>query len=220
MRKIVWIAALASLLAACGGGGGDGPAPPAGVTFNMDAAYTRMLSQGQTFGGLRAESQGVVFDLTVRFVPMPDGTFDGVVYKRSDIKVLMSASVLPTPLDASVTMYYSVSPLRLAGETEPDGFVTKFVPTGNLPASGSPGQSGPYARVLLYEPGATAPLAEGDVTWSIEPDTATTAWACFTTGIAGSTTYDEKECYRIDQAGNVLATTLSLDVDGRVVTFR
>lgn len=216
-------AALACILSACGGGGdgsGELPAPAPIVTFDMNAAYAFALSKGVSFSGLQATARGITFGMSINYSPTTDGPLQGLTYKRTTLTVNMSASNA-APMTTTATEYYTLNPTRMVGEVKDEGVMTLFTWQSDLPSAGSVGQSGPYFRATSYTSTTSgSAIGEAAVTWSLEEDTATTAWACLSVGVPGSGTFYEKDCMRIDQAGAISGARAVLIVDGETVVFQ
>jgi hypothetical protein len=220
-NKAISAAALACLLSACGGGGDGSPAPaPNAVTFDMNTAWGFALSKGVSFSGLQATAQGITFVMSISYTPTTDGPLQGITYKRSTLATTMSASTA-TAMSTTATEYYTLNPTRMVGEVRDDGSMTLFTWQGDLPSAGSVGQSGPYFRATGYTstPGGSA-IGEAVVTWSLEEDTATTAWACLSMSLPSAGTFYEKDCLRIDQSGAISGARAVLNVDGQTVVFQ
>lgn len=219
-KKTIAGVMMVALLSACGGGGGSDGLPPPSETFNMDAALANVLSVGVNFTGLRATVEGNTFELSVSFYPTTDGPFLSQIHKRS-IQT-GSASVNGVgPVVTTQTIFYSLNPVQFVGAIDDMGLVTTFATTGNLPTSASVGQSGPFSQAVTYL-SATDQTRVGEtiVTWSLEPETPTTAWACLVMTAAGGASLSEKDCYLIDRAGNISAGMAVITVEGQTLVFR
>ena len=208
-----------AVLSACGGGGGGGGnGPPTEATFNVDAAFANTLTQGIESSNLRANWNGTSFQLSIASAPMTDGVFLSQTYHRATESSMVTINGLPGPL-ASSTLYFTLSPVTLVGATAA-AELTIFTPEAALPTAAHVGSSGAYTRADAY-------VSESDRTllgrtrmgWSLEPDTATTAWACLVySGMDGF--MFEKDCYRIDAAGTVFNARATMNfTDGTVLTF-
>lgn len=225
MKRLVMAAAVAGALAACGGGGGDSggagtPATPA-LAFNADAALTTALTKGVSISGLsgRDPSLGILFTASIAFAPAADALFDGVLHKRSTQTSSVSATGIPAQT-AITQIFYATAPARFIGSTSNAGFVV-FTSRGALPTAGAIGQSGAFADGVIFTSSAkstrTGTVA---VTWSIEADTATTAFACLTSVTSGSTPATEKDCFKIDSAGTILGGKIALTASGVNLTLQ
>ena len=218
-KRMLLAATVAALLSACGGGGGSGDAtPPAPTTFNMEAAIASSLSTGVSFSGLQTTVNGNVLEFAFSYAPTTDGLFFGDSYKRSIFSSSIKLNGVVSGTGAS-TNYFSLNPVRVIGTTTSDGFTTKNAYDGTMPTNATVGQSGPYYHTNVSFTGDTAVVAQGTTTWSLEADTASTAWACLMT--VDSTSPDwEKDCYRIDAAGQISGAKIVLFVQGQTVTFQ
>lgn len=232
MKKLLGVV-LSLLLCACGGGGGTSggqaepppvppPVEPPALTFNMDAAYATALATGVGSDRMPETSSASGRLLVVSYQPTTDGQFLGQTYRRSLMNASMLASagsLVPTIVSAS-TISYSLNPTLIAGQFDSQGNLTRYLPLGNLPTSAVVGQTGPYARALVYDgPTEQKLLSEQLVSWSVEADTATTAWACLTfTRSDGNAA--EKDCLRIDSAGSVSGIKMQVPWAGATLVFQ
>ncbi|MDF2463735.1 MAG: hypothetical protein K0Q43_1970 [Ramlibacter sp.] len=218
-RKVVLAVAVAALLSACGGGGGgDGAPPPPEAAFNLDAAFANTLTKGISFPNLRANYNGVSFQLSISSTPTTDGVFLSQTYRRAIESSTVAINGQPGPV-ASSTLYFTLAPVTLVGGMDDSG-LTIFTPQGSLPTAASVGSSGPYTRADTYVSDSNRTLLGQTVmSWSLEPDTATTAWACLVySGMDGF--QFEKDCYRIDAVGTIFNAKATMNLtDGTTLTF-
>ena len=224
MRKLIIGVALAGALTACGGGGGGsdgGPPPaPAPATFNADSALSSALTNGALISGLTGTDtvSNVKLTASLGYAPGTDTNFDGALQKRSIQTATVSAPGV-TPQSAVTNIFYTTGPARFIGATSPTTFTT-YTAVDQLPTAGSVGQSGTFATGLIFSDAAKAiQLGTVTVAWSIEPDTASTAFACLTSTIAG-TQVAEKDCLRIDPAGTILGGRVTLTGPAVNITFQ
>jgi len=218
-KKVSLAVAVAALLSACGGGGGgDGSPPPPDLTFNLDAAFANTLTQGISFPNLRASYNGVSFQLSISSTPTSDGVFLSQTYHRAIESSTVAINGQAGPV-VSATLYFTLSPVTLVGGMD-DAGLTIFTPQASLPTAAHVGSSGPYTRADTYvsESNRTL-LGQTVMSWSLEPDTATTAWACLVySGMDGF--QFEKDCYRIDAAGTIFNAKATMNLtDGTRLTF-
>lgn len=218
---------LLGLLFGCGGGGGDGtvagPGPgdaavvPVIATYDMDAAFTRMLTAGARFTGLNGTFAGVPMQLTLAFTPAADGVFQGRTYRRSIQSNVATAGGLQN--STSQTMYFTVNPVQLAGAIDDSGPLTVFASQGMLPNAGTAGQSGPYAFATSYASASSSTvIGQTRLTWELQADTDTTVWACLTMTLVDGPV-SEQDCFRLDAAGNVSGARAVLFIEGQTVVF-
>ena len=219
---------LLGLLFGCGGGGGDGPAAtavpegagsvvPVIATYDMDAAFTRLLTDGAQFTGLKGTFAGVPIQMTLSFTPAADGVFQGRTYRRAVQSTVGTSGAVRN--STSQTMYFTVAPVQLVGAIDDQGPQTVFTSHGTLPATGTAGQSGPYAFATSYASASSSSvIGQTRVTWELQPDTERTVWACLTMTLVDGP-LSEQDCFRLDAAGNVSGARAVLVVDGQTVVF-
>jgi hypothetical protein len=218
-KKVAIAAAVVALLSACGGGGGgDGSPPPPQTTFNLDAAFANTLTQGISFPNLRASWNGVAFQLSISSTPTSDGTFLSQTYRRAIESSTVSINGQPGPT-ATSTLYFTLSPVTLVGGMDSAG-LTIFTPQASLPTAASVGSSGPYTRADTYVSDSNRTLLGQTVmSWTLEPDTATTAWGCIVYSTMDGFQF-EKDCYRIDAAGTIFNAKATMNfTDGTTLSF-
>lgn len=217
-KKVAVAFAVAALVSACGGGGGGGGVPSPEATYNLDAAFANTLTKGINFPNLRSSWNGLSFQLSIASTPTTDGVFLSQTYRRA----IQTSSVVingqPGPV-ASSTVYFTLAPATLVGGVDESG-LTIFTTQGTLPTAAVVGSSGPFTRADTYvsETNRTL-LGQTLMGWSLEPDSATTAWGCLVySGMDG--VQFEKDCYRIDAAGNILGAKATMNLpDGTVLAF-
>lgn len=218
MKKLAIVMAMASVVTACGGGGDGGP-PTSTTAFNADAAFAFSLTNGVSFSGLTGSDAGRAFTASIAFTPAADATFAGAVRKRSTQTVSLSTPGIATQT-TTMQMFYTTGPSRLVGTTQTGGYI-EYVSQGNLPTAGSVGQSGPFANGTSYTSSAkTTQVGTVAITWSIEPDTATTAFACLTSVTTGSVQATEKDCFKINAGGTILGARITLTASGINLTLQ
>ena len=206
-------------LQACGGGA-DGQ--PAGAAFDADAAFTNALA-GAALTGLRAvDPAGGRYEAALAYTPMTDGSFMGSPTRRS-LQTTTIGRLGQTPAVATATVFYDTGPARLLGTVSDTGKTTSFSQVSQLPTAATVGRSGVFAEGVVYaSPALGIPIGTETLSWSIEPDAGATAtaMACLTSVARspGSVSM-EKDCFRIDGAGNISGGTISVDKPGIVLNF-
>lgn len=218
-KKVALAVAVAALLSACGGGGGgDGSPPPLESTFNVEAAFANTLTKGINFPNLSANWNGIAFQLSIASTPTSDGVFLSQTYHRAieSSRVTINGQAGPV---ASSTVYFTLSPVTLVGGMDGSG-LTIFTSQGALPTAATVGSSGPFTRADTYVSDSNRTLLGQTVmSWTLEADTATTAWACLVYSDINNVLF-EKDCYRIDAAGTIFNARATLDLgDGTKLTF-
>lgn len=220
-----------------------------GVNFNLQASYA--------LNNIPTDANQVKYGYELNESPTTDGGFTTsvtdstgsttnttVITKRAvrTVSILKSGALLS--LDTS-TQYFTIGPFALVGRTDSVGnrYTAASTP---LPTAAKVGQSGTLYTAAITGLSAnstcfvingtascpSAPLGTAVAGWTLEPDSASTAWACFTTsttltssssttsgGNSGSAPSAIKECYRTDPAGNISDAKVSATVDGHALTF-
>jgi hypothetical protein len=213
-KKVLICAAaiVLSALGACGGGGGSGGSSEATApvtTYPIAAAERNWLRTGKSYGYLSPPGSLAGTSLTVTplaSVQLPALSSSAV--ERTSIYLTMSVNVQPSSIFRSVE-YYESAPLRYLGssayDTDP---VTPADQTTAMPETATVGASGPL--YTLPASGNAYLTFQASVSWSLEADTAQTAWLCHhymtqQTPVGGGTgrVDDQRVCLKIDPAGNV-----------------
>ena len=150
------------------------------------------------------------------------GSFLGTPIRRSLQTATIGLANTP-PAVATVTIFYDTRPARLIGTVSGTGKTTIFSHVSRLPGAGTVGQSGVFAEGVVYASLALGPpIGTETLSWSIEPDTGATATAlaCLTSvSRAPGSVSTEKDCFRIDGAGNISGGTIFVDKPGIVLNF-
>ena len=214
-------AAVTAGLLACGGGGDSVNSSPQAPIFNADAAFANALSGGASLSGLKAtDPAGTRFVASLAYSSLSAGSFSGIPARQS-LQTATIGRVGEVPMIDAITVYYDTAPSRLLATVTATGKTTVFVQGNGLPTAGRVGQSGQFAVGTAYaSPALGAPVGTEILSWSIEPDGATTALACLASEsrTSGSVSI-EKDCFRIDGAGNISGGTVSINKSGLVLHF-
>jgi hypothetical protein len=229
--KLLCLSAFAlAVLSACGGGGSDALITTS-ATFNADAAFATLLSAPNSFSNLTArDSAGNSYALSFSFTPAPDFIFNGAALKQSVQNSSLSKNGAAVPGERFSTQYlYSLNATKLltiirAGRNA--GFSpiiyspTVYTSISSLPTAGIAGSSGTLATGISYsaqldQTGTTGSAIAGNapLVWSIEADTATTAFACLSTPV-------EKDCLKINSAGVISGARATIQVGTEALTFQ
>ena len=218
---------LATFLSACGGGGGSDPAPApspaATASFPLEAAYVKAVTTGVSLNGTAVDGADT-YTMSLSITPASDGIFEGVVRKRSteSLTIKKNGSVLVV---SGINLYYSLNPFTTQGASYSDGtYAVQTSTTGNFPATAKVGDSGSLGTLTAYTNASkTTVLATMQSSWTLEADTATSAFGC-SNGVvknaAGIQTLTTAGCYKIDTNGNPLGLRFTLSVEGRTLVFR
>jgi hypothetical protein len=214
-------ATVAGALAMLVGCGGAGDAQPAGAgMFDADAAFAHALA-GAALSGLRAaDSQGAKYTASLTYAVLPEGDFYGNWTRRS----LQTTTIGRTgePADVSrVTIFYDTRPARAVGTVADGGKTTVFTQVAQIPTAAEVGWSGVFAEGMVYAtPALGAPVGTETLLWSIEPDSGATALACLTSiSRSGDWVSSEKDCFRIDGAGNLSGGEIRVHRPGLALHF-
>lgn len=214
--RMAAMAAVMASLAACGGGD-DGPR-----TFNADAAFANALGGSVKLNGLMAtDAAGVRFVASLGYTSLAPGNFLGTPARQA-VQATSLGRAGDVPFTDTITVFYDAAPSRLLGTVNAAGKTTVFTPGTGLPTAAVVGQTGLFAAGTAYAtPSLGAPIGTEVLTWSIEPDGgATTALACLSSETrSGGTVSIEKDCFRIDGAGNISGGTVSINKLGLVLNF-
>ena len=218
---------LAAFLSACGGGGGSDPAPApspvATASFPLEAAYAKAVTTGVSLNGTAVDGADT-YTMSLSITPASDGVFEGVVRKKSigSSTIKKNGSVLGV---TNTDLYYSLNPFTTQGASYSDGtYAVQTSIAGSFPATAKVGDSGALGTLTVYTNASkTTVQSTTQSTWTLEADTATTAFGC-SNGVvknaAGVQIGTAAGCYKIDTNGNALGMRFTLSVEGRTLVFR
>lgn len=216
--------AAASVLGACGGGGGTaapvatplavapavGATPGAtGPTVLVEAAIFSLYAQTHAYDRTETDPRnGNVYNVKATFDAGADSTIEGQVAKVSNITRNLTKNGAAF-VSSAQTDYFQVAPYRLVATRFPDSplyvVASSQVP---LPATGKPGDTGNFYTSTTYDSvNKNLALSTSVVTWAINADTATTVAFCIngvTTINKLTTTTTTSDCYKLDTNGNVI----------------
>ncbi|MCZ8014795.1 MAG: hypothetical protein O9274_03775 [Limnobacter sp.] len=210
----------ALFLSACGGGGGgsDVPVAPSASTsaFALDTASTNFYTVPRTFN-LNAVVNGTAFNVILSYSPQPDVIFEGVLSKVNQATSTVRENNVVQFSD-TVLRFFTTGPLLFRGATsmgDPDGqnyLVSTF--SDRLPATANVGSTGPVATALYFtDVGKTNPRGSEVLTYSLEADTANTAFLCTNSTIRNQLNLillTQSECIKINPAGDELGLKVLL----------
>ncbi|MES2717026.1 MAG: hypothetical protein V4795_14750 [Pseudomonadota bacterium] len=219
LRRCLAITTLPLLLVACGGGGGS-----AGNTnsYNLDGAISRAMQTGVQVSGLTGSLGGVGFTLALSYVPLADAPFEGT--QRHAVRETVTISGGGSTETTVATNYFSTGPYVDRGSLDTSGALLVRTSTGNLPTAARVGDSGPLNTGISYADASKQVIeATTSTTWSLDADTDSTALACQRTVInevGSATPITGVQCWRINTAGDVLGSEVSISVNGSILQFR
>ena len=212
-------------LAACGGGGGDAPTGPVTSTlsFPLDAAYTKAMTTGVSLNGTAVDGADT-YTMSLSIAPAADEVFEGAVSKKAIQSLTMkkNGSVL---VATTISNYFSINPYTTKGGIYSDGtYAVQTSTTGNFPTAAKVGDSGTLGTLTLYTNASkTTVQATTQSTWTLEADTASTAFGCANSVIrdaTGTQTGTAAGCTKIDTNGNALGMRYTLSVAGKTLVFK
>lgn len=217
---------LACTLSACGGGGGSStpvsPTNPSPATFPLASAMSAFMQAGHDYT-VSSVSGADTYVMQLSWKPGAQQTFEGNLSSTMVNSSIFKKNGVVISTDSS-TSYFDVSPYKPWGSVGSDGSYEVAAGQQRLPTSATTGQSGAFDTLTTYASSAkTSILSTSTETWSLETDTATTAWGCInstTKYTDGSPTVTGANCFKTDQSGNVSAMKLTVYVNGQSLTFQ
>ena len=226
------VAALAALLSACGGGGGDGAASPASASpapvtaaaiFPLDTAYKQVATTGISLNGTAIDGADT-WTIALSVAPTSDETFEGVTAKKSLQAVTIKRNGA-TVVSSSGESYFTLNPFSLKGLKLNDGtYGVQTVASGVLSNAAKVGDSGSLGITTIYSNSSkSSVLSTQEGTWTLEADTATTAFGCSnitSKNASGTVMGTISGCYKIDTNGTVKGMKYTVAVSNRTLVFR
>lgn len=208
---------------ACGAVNGEIVTFTKKVSFPLDAAYTKAVTNGVSLSGTALDGADT-WSMTVSLTPASDEAFEGVVRKKAiQSLTLKKNGVVQTA--ASIQSYYSFNPFTPQGARYSDGtYAVQTRATGSFAVAAKVGDSGSLGVLTLYSNASkTSIQGTTESTWTLEADTATTAFGCANSIIknaAGVQTGTAAGCYKIDTNGNAMGMRYTLNVAGKTLVFK
>lgn len=226
MKKLTTIGlttCVMAVLTACGGGGTTTPSTP--TTFAVDTAYTQAATTGLSLTGTAVDGADT-WTMALSVSPAADETFEGVTAKKS-VNAITIKKNGTTVLSSGGDSFFSINPFKTKGLKLNDGhYGVATVAGGAMSNAAVVGNSGSLGTVTVYASASKSAISFiQEATWTLEEDTATTAYACAnttakdTTGAVITTT---SGCYKIDSNGTVkgMKYTLYVPAAGKTLVFR
>ena len=196
------------------------------IDFPVEAVFTSLASTASTYTASATDAAGNNFSLSVGRIPGPDKS-DPLIY-AAPLKTYSLSNI--TRKNGAVTStknfedFYSVAPYYLFGSlnnlygSSNNMKVTTQLP---LPATARVGTSGVFYKGRNYINKVTSSYDTWYAMWSLEADSATTAWLCLNVEItpanATAVSTAENDCFRINQAGNI--TGFKADITENAITM-
>jgi hypothetical protein len=200
-----WCRLAPLLLAACGGGGGDGSAN--GERYAVSQVWATMLTQPSTWTTSGVGSDGRTWRLSSTFAPGSDAAFPVSGDTAQRTTQLTSVTVDGASQgSAAITLYFSGSPPTLLGDQDDTGQCGAAISSSLPPDEAQLGQSGPLATVrdLIDCPQTRAWNGLRQHDWSLETEGAI-VFFCFKTSLmaaSGSPLLGvSNECYETTTTG-------------------
>ncbi len=216
--KLISIAVLAWGLSACGGGGDDSTTTSSTAAYPVGAVYTRELSTSASYTVSAKDTAGTYY-VTVSDTPRGDTIFEGITRNTylSTFTMKMGDALMST---SSSLFYYGLNPPRVYGSLDSSGEYTVTTATGVVPVTAKVGETWSGFTGTIYRDSSKSTVLRNITrNYSLEADTATTAYMCANTILSGTST-TSSNCLKIDTAGNVLGHRVTLAVNGQIITFR
>lgn len=211
---------LVTALAACGGGGG-GDAPTSATSsasFPVQALYAKDISTASSYTVTASDTSGT-YTATVSDTPRSDAVFEGVTRSVSltTVTIKQGNALLST---SSYLTYYGLNPPRAYGSLNTDGEYTVNTATGTMPVTAKVGETwSGYIGTVYSSSSKSTVLYNETRNWSLEADTATTAFMCANTIRSGSS-LTGSSCRKVDTSGNILGHRVTLGLNGQSLTFQ
>lgn len=193
------------------------------LSFPLDAAYAKAVTTGVSLNGTAVDGADT-YTMSLSIAPAADGTFEGVVRKKSIESLTIKKNGSVTGV-TNIDLYYSLNPFTTQGASYSDGtYAVQTTTSGAFPATAKVGDSGSLGTLTTYTSSSKATVqSTAQSTWTLEADTATTAFGCANSVIknaSGAQTGTAAGCYKIDTNGNALGMRFTLSVAGKTLVFK
>lgn len=239
MKNTIAAAAVVALVG-CGGGSGSGGdavapdlTPPATTAFPVEATFASLASTARQFSVNARDAAGNTLSLNVSVAPGPDKT--NAFISATPKKTYMQTAILRrngvVASTAIQEVYFSTAPFAVWGIVLDSETVLRADSQGNLPATAKVGDVGAlYSAVGIrtrsdgfFDAGTVNASNKMTATWSMDADTASSAWLCMRTTVQRqfvTNNVAESDCFKVDAAGNVLAFRADVSSAGTRLEFR
>jgi hypothetical protein len=211
-------------LTACGGGGGS-TCPSTPTAYAVDTAYMQAATTGISLSGTAVDGADT-WTMALSVTPAADETFEGATAKKSLTSITIKKNGT-TVLSSGGESFFSINPFKTKGLKLNDGHYGVATVAGSaMSNTATVGNSGSLGTVTVYSSASKSTISfTQEATWTLEEDTATTAYACTnttakdTTGALITTT---SGCYKITANGTVtgMKYTLYVAAAGKTLVFR
>jgi len=199
------------------------------IDFPVEAVFASLASTTSTFNASATDAAGNSFFLLVNSIPGPD-KIDPLIYAAS-LKTYLQSNILKKNGIVTSTKnfenFYLVAPFYLFGSLNNmygSSNNMKVITHFPLPSTSRVGTAGAFYNGKNYISSSTLPPDTWSATWSLEADSATTAWLCLNVAItpangsAASTA--ETDCFRINQAGDISGFKADITENGIKLNYR
>jgi len=228
IKTTLAVALSAAFLSACGGGS-DGDASPAPVTpvaattFPLNTAYTQVSTTGISLNGTAVDGADT-WTMALSVTPAADQTFEGATAKKS-VQAITIKKNGATVLSSGGESFFTINPFMVKGLRLNDGtYGVQTVASSVLSNAAKVGDSGSLGITTVYPNSSkSSVLFTQEGTWTLEADTATTAFGCSNIigkNTAGAVIASTSGCYKIDTNGTVKGMRYTLAVAGKTLVFR
>jgi hypothetical protein len=222
LTRISLITYTIASLAACGGGGGSASSSTP-TTYAVETAYSQAATTGISLNGTAVDGADT-WTMALSASPAADETFEGATAKKSVNAITIKKNGV-TVLSSGSENFFSINPFKTKGLKLNDGhYGVATVAGGAMSNAAIVGNSGSLGTVTIYASASKSSIAfTQEATWTLEEDTATTAYACTnttakdTTGVLITTT---SGCYKIDAKGTIKGMKYTLALAGKTLVFR
>lgn len=209
-------ALVAGTLAACGGGGGGGSS----TEYPVEATFASAFTTSSSYTTTARDNSGNVFVLDFAITPGPTKT-EPLISADPKSTALISVAVSVNnsyPVTDVTELYFTRTPFSVAGSLN-GTTVYRVTQATALPATARIGASGVFATGTITDGSVTTTQT---MTWLLESDPGTAnAWLCMVMQVdAPDGRYMEKDCFRIDAAGNVSGFKTDISTPGLTLQFR
>lgn len=199
------------------------------IDFPVEAVFASLASTASTYTASATDAAGNNFSLSVGRIPGPDKT-DPLVY-AAPLKTYSLSNI--TRKNGAVIStknfedFYSVAPFYMFGSLNNlygSSNNMKVTTQLSLPSTSRVGTSGVLYKGRNYINNAALSPDMWYAMWSLEADSATTAWLCLNVEItpanASAVSTAETDCFRINQAGDISGFKADSIENGIALSYR
>lgn len=210
------------------------------LDFPVESAITALMTSPSSFTVFATDTAGNSYALTSSTAPGPVTTDNYI--SATALPTFIQTGLIKingvTRSSVSIQTFYSTDPFTIWGSTDgdPTAAEQEYFRTesrAQLPATAKVGDIGAYYAGSKYrtfcfftidcsDPAnyRTRTIGTERATWSIEADTASTAWLCLNITTVEISTTIEASCFRIDQFGTASAFKADITFGSTPTTLR